>query len=256
MKQPIDQLVTFILPVRNSAETLSSCLESILSQTYTQIEIIAVDDKSTDTSYSILKKFRRKDKRLIISQNVKNYGLTVTLNRALKKTRGSYIAFVNQQDMLTPDKVKRQIQYLKRHPKIVALGTQTTFINPLSGAQIKSNFPTDHEQIRKTFLTSDSLQLESVIINRYLIPRDLLKFDGQGYPLLYRALIAKLLPYGNLANLNQHLYVRYHSGLTDSLTNKVIHNINLWTKSRFIHGSGISLSSLLYPLNSKIKSAI
>jgi len=256
MTQPIDQLVTLILPVRNSADTLASCLEGILNQTYANIEIIAIDDKSKDRSYSILRKFRRKDKRLIISRNVKNYGLTVTLNRALKKARGSYIAFVNQNDVMTPDKIKRQIYYLKRHPKVVALGTQAIFVDQETGQQAKSSFPTDHDTISKTFLTSDSLQLESIVINRYLIPRDLLKFDNQKYPLLYRALIAKLLPYGNLANLNQHLYIRTNLASTDSITNRFIHNVNLWTKSRFIHGTGISWNSLLYPLNQRLKSAI
>lgn len=256
MTQPIDQLVSIILPVRNSADTLKDCVESILNQTYANIEIIAIDDKSKDNSYSILRKFRHKDKRLSISRNVKNYGLTVTLNRALKKARGSYIAFVNQKDVMTPDKIKRQIYYLKRHPKVVALGTQTILIDQESGQQAKSAFPTDHDTISKTFLTSDSLQLESIVINRYLIPRDLLKFDNQKYPLLYRALIAKLLPYGNLANLNQHLYIRTQLGSQDSMTNRLIYNVNLWTKSRFVHGTGISWNSLLYPLNQRLKSAI
>lgn len=256
MTQPIDQLVTLILPVRNSADTLEDCLESILNQTYQDIEIVAIDDKSKDNSYSILRRFRRKDKRLIISRNVKNYGLTVTLNRALKKARGSYIAFVNQKDVMTPDKIKRQIYYLKRHPKVVALGTQTILVDQESGQQAKSTFPTDHDTISKTFLTSDSLQLESIVINRYLIPRDLLRFDNQKYPLLYRALIAKLLPYGNLANLNQHLYIRTQVSSQDSMTNRLIHNVNLWTKSRFVHGTGISWNSLLYPLNQRLKSAI
>jgi glycosyltransferase involved in cell wall biosynthesis len=256
MTQPIDQLVSIILPVRNSQATLASCLESLLNQTYQAIEIIAIDDKSYDTSYSILRKYRRQDKRLQISRNVKNYGLTVTLNRALKKARGSYIAFVNEHDIMTPDKIKRQVYYLKRHPKVVALGTQVIFIDPTTGRETKSEFPTDHETISKTFLTSDALQLESILINRYLIPRDLLKFDTQKYPLIYRALIAKLLPYGNFANLNQHLYLRIKEGLPESLTSHIMRNVSLWTKSRFIHGTGISWNSLLYPVNNKIKSAI
>ncbi len=253
---PIDQLVTLIIPVRNSADTLAECLESILNQTYSDIEVIAIDDKSTDNSYSILRKFRRRDKRLIISRNVKSYGLTVTLNRAIKKARGSYIAFVNQRDLMTPDKIKRQIYYLKRHPKVVALGTQTIVVNPETSQHRRSAFPTDHDVISKTFLTSDSLQVESVVINRYLIPRDLLKFDKQKYPLLYKALIAKLLPYGSLANLNQHLHLRTQLGSQDSLTNRLIYNLNLWTKSRFVHGTGISWNSLLYPLNERLKAAI
>ena len=255
--QPIDQLVTILLPVRNAEATLRLCLESLLSQTYQNIEIIAIDDKSKDKTYSILRQFRRKDKRLQISRNVKHYGLQVTLNRALKKARGSYLAFMNQNDLLTPDKIKRQVYYLKRHPKVVALGTQTTFM--AQNAQIidKSEFPTDHDPITKTFLTSDALQLESMMINRYLIPRDLLKFENQKYPLLYRSLITKLLPYGSFANLNQHLYIRTRlNGKYMSKKTQAVNHLSLWFKARFVHGTGISWNSLFYPVNSRVKSSL
>lgn len=256
MTQPIDQLVTIILPVRNADGTLRDCLESLLNQTYQDIEIIAIDDKSKDKTYSILRQFRRKDKRLIISRNVKHYGLPVTLNRALKKARGSYIAFMNQNDTLTPDKIKRQVYYLKRHPKVVALGTQTTFVEQTSGRTTKSSFPTDHETITKTFLTSDALQLESIIINRYLIPRDLLKFEAQKYPAIYRSLIAKLLPYDTFANLNQHLYQRTRvEGKYASKKAQAMNHMSLWFKARFVHGTGISWNSLFYPVNSRVKSS-
>ncbi|MBI5044818.1 MAG: glycosyltransferase family 2 protein [Candidatus Levybacteria bacterium] len=109
MTQPIDQLVSIILPIRNNQTQLAECLDSLLSQTYEPLEIIAIDDNSKDTSYSILRKYRRKDKRLIISRNVKQYGMTVTLNRALKKAKGSYISFMNPCDIVTPDKLKRQV---------------------------------------------------------------------------------------------------------------------------------------------------
>lgn len=257
MTQPIDQLVSIILPVRNAETTLRACLESLLAQTYTHFEIIAIDDKSRDKTFSILKEYRRRDKRLIISRNVKQYGLTITLNRAVKKAKGSYIAFMNQKDICTPDKLKRQVHYLRRHSKVVALGTQTTFIDS-SGRQLtKSSFPTDHEHISRTFLTSDALQLESMLINRYLLPRDLLKFGTERYPVLYRSLIAKMLPYGSLANVNQNLYLRTREeGHIDSMKAKAMHHLVLWMKARFIYGTGISWNSLLYPLNNKLKSTI
>lgn len=256
MTQPIDNLVTILLPVRNNEATLRAVLTSLLAQTYQEIEIIAIDDKSKDASYSILKQFRRKDKRLIISRNVKHYGLTVTLNRALKKARGSYITFMNSKDSITPDKIKRQVYYLKRQPKVVALGTQTTYVEEVLKRVTKSSFPTDHETITKTFLTSDALQLESIMINRYLIPRDLLKFESQKYPLLYRTLITKLLPYGTFANINQHLYIR---SLEDtsyaSKKTQAINHLHLWFKARFVHGTGISWNSLFYPVNNKVRSS-
>lgn len=257
MTQPIDQLVSVILPLRNSAESLSTCLESLLNQTYTDFEIIAIDDASRDHTFKILRQFRRKDKRVVIARNVKRYGPTVTLNRALKKARGSYIAFMNGHDISTPDRLKRQVHYLKRHPKIAALGTQTIFQSLDHKILDKSSFPTDHNTISKTFLTSDALQLESVMINKYLLPRDLLRFDDQKHPLLYRSLLAKILPYGMFANLNLHLYIRtLGNGHIEGMTTRARRHVTLWAKARFLDGTGISWNSLLYPINNKIKSAI
>lgn len=257
MTQPIDQFVSVILPLRNAADSLTACLESLLNQTYTDFEIIAIDDASSDQTYRILRQFRRRDKRLIIRRNVKRYGPTVTLNRALRKARGSYIAFMGGRDISTPDRLKRQVHYLKRHPKIAALGTQTIFQSSDRKPLDKSSFPTDHETITKTFLTSDALQLESVMINKYLLPRDLLKFDDQKHPLLYRSLLAKILPYGMFANLNLHLYIRtLGNNQIEGMTTRARRHVTLWAKARFLDGTGISWNSLLYPLNNKIKSAI
>lgn len=257
MTQPIDQLVSVILPIRNSEASLRDCLDSLLAQTYLNLEIIAIDDASIDKSYKILREYRRKDKRLIISRNVKQYGMSVTLNRALKKARGSYVALMNQKDISTPDRIKRQIFYLRRHPKVAALGTQAMFLNSNTNQVAKSSFPTDHNTISKTFLTSDALQLESIVINRYLLPRDLLKFDSLKYPLVYRTLLTKILPYGIFANLNQHLYIRLRDEVTiDGVKAKIFHHLLLWAKARFIYGTGISWNSLIYPLNNRVRSSL
>lgn len=256
MKKPIDQFVSVILPIRNGETTLRNCLDSLLAQTYRDFEIIAIDNASRDKSFKILKEYRRKDKRLIISRNVKQYGMSITLNRALKKARGSYLALMNQRDISTPDRIKRQVFYLRRHPKVAVLGTQTTFLDLSTNQTFKSSFPTDHRTISKTFLSSDALQLESIMINRYLLPRDLLKFDNLRYPMLYRTLLTKILPYGSFANLNQHLYIRLREEHSlEGLNAKVFHHLVLWSKARFLYGTGISWNSLLYPLNSRVKSS-
>lgn len=247
--------MSIILPVRQAEKTLSDCLESLLSQTHTNIEIIAIDDNSKDKSFKILKKYRAQDKRLIISQNVKKYGLTITLNRSLKKSRGKYIALMNARDISTPDRIKRQLFYLKRHPKISAVGTQVTYINERQKKLDKSMFPTDSDTIHKTLVNKNVMQLESLMINRFLLPKDLLKFDPLNYPLVYRALVLKIIHYGSLTNLNQHLYLRrrHEEWRLDELSNHLFTHIALWLKARFIYDARPSLNSLLYPLNNRLR---
>lgn len=250
-----ESLVSIILPVNQAEKTLSACLESLLSQTHTNIEIIAIDDNSKDKSFKILKKYRQMDKRLIISRNVKKYGLTITLNRSLKKARGKYIAFMNAKDISTPDRVKRQLLYLKRHPKISAVGTQVTYINDKGKKMERSEFPTDSAIIQRTLLNKNVMQLESMMINRYLLPKDLLKFDYIKYPLLYRALAVKIINYGKVANLNQALYLRriHDEWNLDELSNHLFTHISLWLKARFVYDARPSINSLLYPLNNRLK---
>lgn len=65
-------LVSILLPVHNSGEFLESCLKSLLSQSYSQIEIIAIDDKSRDKSFDTLKKFKKIDKRIRIQKTKKH----------------------------------------------------------------------------------------------------------------------------------------------------------------------------------------
>lgn len=250
-----ESLVSIILPVNQAEKTLAACLESLLAQTHQNIEIIAIDDNSRDKSFKILKKYRQLDRRLIISRNVKKYGLTITLNRSLKKARGKYIAFMNAKDISTPDRIKRQLQYLKRHPKITAVGTQVQYIDEKGKKLERSLFPTESSEIQQTIMNKHVMQLESLLINRYLLPKDLLKFDHLNYPLLYRALVVKIINYGKLANLNQALYYRRLSDEwhLEELSTHLLTHVRLWLKARFVYDAQPSINSLLYPLNNRLK---
>lgn len=249
------QFISLLLPVSNAQATLKDTLDSLFSQTYPHFEVIAIDDNSKDDSYKILREYKKRDKRLIISRNVKRYGLSVTLNRALREARGQFLGFVNQADIITSDKLKRQLFYLNRHPKVAGVGTQVVTVDPESKTQIKSDLPTDHETISKTFLTQNSLHLESVLINRYLLPMDLLKFEAQEYAVIYRTLLAKLLPYGQFANLNQHLYIKtlIQGSDFETVSKKAVAHAKLWLRARFVYKSEISIQSLLHPINNKIR---
>lgn len=250
-----DNLVSIILPVSGAEKFLPDCLTSLLNQNYASIEIIAIDDNSSDASFKILRKFRKLDKRLIISRNVKKYGLSTTLNRALKKSSGQYIAFMNPKDTISLDKIKRQVIYLKRHSKVVAVGTQAFFTDEKRRKLGKSSFPTEHNEISKTLLSGGAFQLESVMINRYLLPKDLLKFEHQGFPILYRSLFMKMAAYGTFANINDHLYSRYrHENHIDELSLKLLSHTLLWIKAWLNNNDRPSLQTLLYPLNNRIKS--
>lgn len=100
MNQP---LVSIIIPVYNAENYLADSLKSALGQTVADIEVIAVDDGSTDASLEILRSFAERDPRLKILVNEKNRGQAATRNRGLDASTGRWFAFLDNDDRLTPD---------------------------------------------------------------------------------------------------------------------------------------------------------
>lgn len=100
MKEKND-LVSVIVPVYNVIKYLNQCIESILNQTYKFIEIILIDDGSTDGSSELCDEFRSRDPRIVVVHQV-NKGLGAARNCGLKKSTGKYIAFVDSDDFISP----------------------------------------------------------------------------------------------------------------------------------------------------------
>lgn len=94
--------VSVIIPIYNTEQYLSQCLDSIINQTLKEIEIICVNDGSTDNSLEILKKYSSIDNRIVII-NQKNQGLSCSRNNAMKIAKGEYIQFVDSDDWLEPE---------------------------------------------------------------------------------------------------------------------------------------------------------
>ncbi len=251
MNQLINQpLVSVILPVRNAEKYLMACLDSLSSQTYNNLEIIAIDDFSVDDSYTILKNYRKIDRRIKIFRNVKHYGMAVTLNRALKKTRGQYVAFMKAEDITYKEKLIKQVAYLEGERKTVAVGVQSNFTDEQNKRIGKSEFPTAHLDIYKKPLHGVSVQFESIMINRHLIPKDLLYFHTNQHPYLYADILVKLLQYGKLANLPYYLYNHRKFGIEKQRTNfkEIIMTIKLWFRSEALFGYRPDLRTLFSPL--------
>lgn len=93
-------LVSIIVPVYNSEKYLTECIESIINQTYKNIEVILVDDFSPDNSFEICERFAKKDNRIKFFRKQKNEGVSEARNFGLQKSKGDYICFVDSDDYL------------------------------------------------------------------------------------------------------------------------------------------------------------
>ncbi len=106
--------ISVIVPIYNSEKTLRKCIESIISQTYSNIEIILVNDGSQDSSLDIMKEYNEKDSRIIII-NQENKGLSGARNTGIKNATGDYITFIDSDDYIEKDMLKNTIDIFKKY---------------------------------------------------------------------------------------------------------------------------------------------
>jgi glycosyltransferase involved in cell wall biosynthesis len=101
----LEPLISIIVPVYNVEEYLPRCLDSIINQSYKNLEIILINDESTDNSLSICKEFKKKDKRIKLI-SIKHGGLSKARNTGLDVAKGEYIGFVDSDDFIEEDMYK------------------------------------------------------------------------------------------------------------------------------------------------------
>lgn len=106
----IEGLVSIIMPSYNTGRFIAESIESVLAQTYTNWELIVVDDCSTDDTDSVVTRFN--DNRIRYFKNEKNSGAAVSRNKALREAKGEWIAFLDSDDLWLPNKVEKQLKFM------------------------------------------------------------------------------------------------------------------------------------------------
>lgn len=108
--------VSILIAVYNSALFLEKCLDSVIAQTYSNLQIICIDDASTDESLSILHRYALDDARFSILHNSKNRGISHTRNRGLEIADGDFIMMLDSDDWLSSDAIAQAIDTFRQHP--------------------------------------------------------------------------------------------------------------------------------------------
>lgn len=142
------ELVSIIMPARNTAAFLVDAIESIKAQTYTKWELFIVDDASTDGTPLILQAYKRRDKRIKVITNKKKKGIGASLNVALAKAKGTYIARMDADDISLPERLEEQVNILAKRKDLVAVGGQAAMIDPKGNVFAYKRFPTDPKVLK------------------------------------------------------------------------------------------------------------
>jgi glycosyltransferase involved in cell wall biosynthesis len=114
-------LVTILMPVYNAEKYLNRAIDSILSQSYNNIEFLVINDGSTDNSLNIIRSY--KDERIVLVENDKNRGLIYSLNIGIEIAKGKYIARMDADDISFQDRIQKQCNFLEKNITVGILGT-------------------------------------------------------------------------------------------------------------------------------------
>lgn len=114
--------VSIITPAYNCIKTIKLTYESILSQTFTDWEWIVVDDCSKDSSFSYITEMVKMEKRVKVLQTKSNGGTAVARNIGLKNANGRYITFLDSDDLLDPNYLECQLEFIKEHGPLISAG--------------------------------------------------------------------------------------------------------------------------------------
>ena len=204
-------LVSVVIPVYNAARFLSTAIDSILSQTYCDFELIAVDDGSTDPSGDILEDCAARDSRIkVISR--RNTGIVGALNDGIAAAHGDLIARMDADDISLPHRLEKQVAYLAVHPECVAVGTDVLYTDP-EGAPLVRHHPAEtHDGIMEQLLNGNG----GALIHPTVTVRRRSLEEAGGYRARYQwiedlDLYLRLSDRGRLANLPEvHLHYRQH----------------------------------------------
>jgi glycosyltransferase involved in cell wall biosynthesis len=124
-----DPRVSVLLPCFNAEPFVAHAVESILGQTYTALELLAVDDGSSDGTRGILEAFAQRDSRVRVIANERNRGLIPTLNAGVGEARGELLARMDADDIARRDRIERQVAALDARPDVGVVGTGVDVID-------------------------------------------------------------------------------------------------------------------------------
>lgn len=204
-----DLMISVIMPVFNAERFLKPAIQSILDQTFTDFELIIIDDGSKDNSFEVADGFRKIDSRIKLIRLSINQGAANASNVALRSARGKYIARMDADDISLPERFSRQVEFMETHPDVGISGSRMQFmeesgrllstIPPLFQGDLSIHW---HSLFESPFF-NPTVMIRKSMFDKYNLQYNLSAVYGEDYELWSR-----LLPLTKGENLSEVL-LRY-----------------------------------------------
>jgi teichuronic acid biosynthesis glycosyltransferase TuaG len=242
-----EETVSVIIPVYNSEEFINSTLDSVLNQTYKNIEVVIVDDCSTDNTEDIINEYLLKNRNIIYYKLENNSGAAIARNKAIELANGRYIAFIDSDDIWYPRKIEKQLEFMKEKNAAICY-TAIEMIDEedriLKGKRDVLNQVDYKFLLKNTMIATSSVVIDREVTGNFRMP---LLRSGQDY-----ATWLLLLRNGTIAfGINEAL-VKYRKR-SNSLSSGRVKNIkkvfNIQRKYENINPIIAAYNSAFYALN-------
>lgn len=243
-----NELVSVLLPVYNGEKYIADAIDSLLAQTHKNLEIIIVDDCSTDATADVIKQYN--DNRIKYYKNEVNSGIVYSLNRAIKLSHGMYLARMDADDICMNHRIERQLAYMKANPELIIISCWYEKIGSSSGVGTP---PESHDNICVSFLFGNSFLHPGFFINKRLLEK---------YKLYYREEMKYVEDYdiavrgggcGQLANVPEVLIkYRMHNMQTSTMLRTRQNQLGQAIRTHLLGNIGINLTDLQRQIYEKV----
>jgi glycosyltransferase involved in cell wall biosynthesis len=204
-------LVSVLLSVHNDARFLAAAVESVLRQTVDDLELIVVDDASTDETPAVLSAVQ--DPRLRVLRNGKQLGLAASLNRALDEAQGRYVARLDADDVALPQRLESQLARIAAAPSVAAVGAAVLDLDETGRVGTLHRNPSGTRAVHWLTLFGSPFFHPTVLVDRELLDRHGLRYDPAYLESEDYELWSRLLELGDGTNLAEPLVLkRVHAG--------------------------------------------
>lgn len=208
--------VSAIMPVFNGAPYVAAAIQSVVGQSWTDLELIVIDDGSTDGSLEVVRRFS--DPRIRVLSNAGNKGLIFTRNRGISAATGTYIAWIDSDDLWVPGRLERQVRLMEAHPEIGLCGGWSRLFGRGKGRTLR--FPAQPDVLRCELLFYNPFATSSVMLRTAVLRDHNLRFEdawqAEDYDLWEK--IAGVSAVANIPKVLSHY--RLHGAQTSDLQAK------------------------------------
>lgn len=207
-------MVTVLMPVYNGEVFLREAVESILTQTFKDFELLVIDDGSLDGSAAIVE--RCTDPRIRLVRNDVNLGLIATLNRGIELAQGKYVVRMDCDDVSLPERLQRQVDFMEAQPDVGVCGVW--YLEFGGGVRRTTRCACDHDSIRCGTLFNPVVGHPTVILRRELLLKHAMRYDPDFRHAEDYRLWAEALHHCRFANIPEVLlHYRLHPGQVTSV---------------------------------------